>query len=158
LIIRNYKVFKIIEILIDYSNKLNGMSHLIPKRISTVPMSKVFPDRYSTTESSNKEKSTVSKSSQTISKPMVLEPIYIPKETKTVVVENPCVKIEHPKIEHPIILPQLVTVTQSVILPVTIPSNQIGFVQVDNPVFYVVSNSRSDVTHLPRIVPNLVRF
>ena len=121
------------------------MSHLVQKRIPTVPMPKEF-----TSETSH-----FTQTSQKTNRPNFLEAIYIPRETilPTLVVENPYIKVQH----NPV-----VTVTQPVFLPVTIASREIGFVpygvvQVRNPVYCVVSQG-STMTLLPKIVPNLVRF
>ncbi len=146
---------KIIEIFLHYINVNSFMSYRIKPRTPTIPM----PKEYKDTICSKTEPSAVSTSSQTMTRPSYLEPIYVPRETKSLVT--------HIVVQNPIISSNLVAV------PVTLPSREIGFipviqktninvpainvVQVNNPVFTIVSQGPS-VTPLPRMVPNLVRF
>jgi hypothetical protein len=135
------------------------MSHLIQKRISTVPMPAEFKSKTSPSTQASIKTQTNTQTS------------YVPNKTKTqigmssVIVENPYIKVESPHV---------VATTQLVMLPVTLPSREIGFVpfgvvQVSNPVHCIVSRgptvtlpkSSSELqafSPLTRIVPNLVRF
>jgi hypothetical protein len=130
-------------------------SYRIKPRTPTIPM----PKEYKDTINSKTEHVTVSTSSQTMNRQSFLEPIYVPRETKSLVT--------HIVVQNPIITSNVVAV------PVTLPSKEIGFIpiiqktnvsvqavnviQVNNPVFSIVSQNPS-VTPLPRMVPNLVRF
>lgn len=140
---------------------------MVKPRIPTVPMSRILGDDYKKSTQENKDSSVKSSTttSTTQSRPVFLEPIYIPKPKQEivqhVVIANPCFSNQLP-VAQPIarVVP---TIEGKVFLPVAGPAIGFlpvvgqGFVQVQNPVICVVQTGPT-VTPLPRIVPNLVKF